>query len=163
MSEQFIHSYIAFSFLNCYKILKPCLFLWVSWSVQAILDSVRESRQQAWKMEFLWRLNIKKKTKGITSAGRSPMSGRSIAKVKKRKEKEERSPVVRPERAGRPPNSHMEGRRTGQSLVVRPERANQPPDQRDAEGEIGTVVHLMLKNVHQTPIKPNNYLRRSFA
>ena len=59
-----------------------------------------------------------------TRAGRSPISERSTAKSQDIGSSTERSPIVRPERAGRPSNSRNKRRKVGRSLVVRPERAD---------------------------------------
>ena len=70
-------------------------------------------------------------------SGRSPRLGRSTAQNNKNSSSTERSPVVRPTRAGRPPNFAQQRRETERSPVVRPEGAERSPSVKSNKVDLG--------------------------
>ena len=132
-------------------------------SVQVIWKEARKSRWRSTENRVFRRKKRQEDSPSRTTAGRSPMSGRSTTKSQEIRSSAKRSPVVRPKQAGRPPNSRNKGRKAGRSLVVRPERAGLLLDWKVAWGAIEAVVRPIPKNDRRISIKPSYYLGRSFA
>ena len=85
------------------------------------------------------------------------MFGWSTAQNKDIRSLAKRSPVVRPEQVGRPPNALKKGRKAGRLPIISPERAGRMPDERSAEGELEAIIRPNLKDDRRILIESSNY------